>query len=84
MPERISGRTPRARVWRGLADADAAGRTVAEREAIHRALVARDADLVRAAAPVHVNTTERRLRDHPAEGERIPVGPRPLPDVGRS
>ncbi|MFI5649336.1 FadR/GntR family transcriptional regulator [Kitasatospora sp. NPDC051705] len=80
--EQISGRTLSARAWRGLADADAAGRTVAEHEAIHRALVARDADLARAAALVHVNTTERGLRDHLAEGERIPVARRPLPTGG--
>ncbi|MFC5662718.1 FadR/GntR family transcriptional regulator [Kitasatospora misakiensis] len=78
--DHISGRTLRARVWRGLADADAAGRTVAEHEVILRALVARDPDLARAAALMHINTTERWLRDHLAEGDRVPTGPGARPN----
>jgi GntR family transcriptional repressor for pyruvate dehydrogenase complex len=62
--EGISSRTVRARIWRGLVDGDAAGRTLAEHEAIHAALVARDAPLAQAAALVHVSNTERWLRDH--------------------
>ncbi|BFV55689.1 FadR/GntR family transcriptional regulator [Kitasatospora sp. CMC57] len=61
--EHISGRTLRARIWRGSVDADAAGRTIAEHEAIYQALVARDADLAQAAALMHINATERWLRD---------------------
>ncbi|MFI8185767.1 FadR/GntR family transcriptional regulator [Actinacidiphila glaucinigra] len=62
--EGISGRTLRARVWRGLVDDDAAGRTVAEHEAIHRALAAGDAPLAQAAALLHVSNTEQWLREH--------------------
>ncbi|MGW6932983.1 FadR/GntR family transcriptional regulator [Lentzea sp. NPDC054927] len=62
--EGISSRTVRARVWRGLVDDNAASRTLAEHEAIFRALADRDAALAQAAALVHVNTTERWLREH--------------------
>jgi GntR family transcriptional repressor for pyruvate dehydrogenase complex len=62
--EGISSRTVRARVWRGLVDDNAASRTVAEHEAIYQALVDRDAALAQAAALVHINTTERWLREH--------------------
>jgi GntR family transcriptional repressor for pyruvate dehydrogenase complex len=60
--EGISSRTLRARIWRGLVDGDAAGRTLAEHEAIHRALEARDGPLAQAAALLHVSNTEGALR----------------------
>jgi GntR family transcriptional repressor for pyruvate dehydrogenase complex len=60
----ISSRTLRARVWRGLVDADAAGQTLLEHEAIYQALVAGDATLAQAAALMHVTTTETWLRAH--------------------
>ncbi|MEV4536467.1 FadR/GntR family transcriptional regulator [Asanoa sp. NPDC049518] len=62
--EGIANLTVRARVWRGLVDANVAERTVAEHEAILRALVARDAVLAHAAALMHVTTTETWLREH--------------------
>ncbi|MED7954537.1 FadR/GntR family transcriptional regulator [Streptomyces sp. BE20] len=62
--EGISGRTLRARVWRGLVDEDAADQAIAEHEAIHRALAAREAPLAQAAALIHVTTTENWLRAH--------------------
>jgi GntR family transcriptional regulator, transcriptional repressor for pyruvate dehydrogenase complex len=62
--EGISGRTVRARVWRGLVDDNAGDRTVAEHQAIYAALVARDRALAEAAALIHVSTTEQWLRDH--------------------
>lgn len=62
--EGIASRTLRARVWRGLVDEDAAGRTLAEHEAIYQALAAGDAALAQAAALMHVNTTEQWLREH--------------------
>ncbi|MGY1495925.1 FadR/GntR family transcriptional regulator [Streptomyces sp. QTS52] len=62
--EAISGRTLRARIWRGLVDARAADRTLAEHEAIHRALSTRDASLSQAAALLHVSSTEQGLREH--------------------
>ncbi|BCY09191.1 GntR family transcriptional regulator [Actinoplanes sp. L3-i22] len=62
--EGISGKTLRARIWRGLVDGDAAGRTVAEHEAIYQALVTRDGPLAQAAALLHVSNTESWLREH--------------------
>ncbi|WP_369167341.1 FadR/GntR family transcriptional regulator [Streptomyces sp. R28] len=62
--EGISGRTLRARIWRGLVDDLAAGRTLAEHEAIYQALSARDPVLSHAAALMHVNQTEQWLRKH--------------------
>ncbi|MDH2430768.1 FadR/GntR family transcriptional regulator [Sphaerisporangium sp. TRM90804] len=60
----ISGRTLRARVWRGLVEDDVAGRTVAEHTAIYRALADGDASLAQAAALMHVSTTETWLREN--------------------
>ncbi len=70
--EGISGRTLRARVRRGLTDARAAGRTLAEHEAIFNALSARDAPLSQAAALLHVSSTEQWLREHLSTGESLP------------
>ncbi|MEU4765045.1 FadR/GntR family transcriptional regulator [Actinosynnema sp. NPDC023794] len=73
--EGISGRTVRARVWRGLVDDNAASRTLAEHEAIYHALVDRDAALAQAAALVHITTTERWLRAHvDRDGDAPPAG----------
>ncbi|WP_055530700.1 FadR/GntR family transcriptional regulator [Streptomyces graminilatus] len=70
--EAISGRTLRARIWRGLVDAQAAGRTLAEHEAIYRALCIRDVSLSQAAALLHVSSTEQGLREHLASAEFLP------------
>jgi GntR family transcriptional repressor for pyruvate dehydrogenase complex len=59
----LSGRTARARVWRGLIEADSAAITQAEHQAIYDALVAGDADLARAAALMHVNTSAKWLQE---------------------
>jgi GntR family transcriptional repressor for pyruvate dehydrogenase complex len=78
--EGISGQTLRARIWRGLVDADAAGRTLAEHEAIYRALVARDGPLAQAAALLHVSNTEGWLRTHlgaNGSGSSVADGDRP-------
>lgn len=64
----IASRTVRARVWRGLVDADAAGRTLLEHEAIYAALVASDAFRAQAAALMHITTTETWLREHLRDG----------------
>lgn len=58
----LSGRTVRARVWRGLIEGGSAHVTLSEHEAIHRALCARDPWLAQAAALTHVNTSEAWLR----------------------
>lgn len=62
--EGVSDRTLRARVWRGLVDAQASERTLAEHEAIYAALATRDASLSQAAALLHISTTERWLKEH--------------------
>jgi len=67
--EGVSGRTLRARIWRGLVDDQAGGRTLAEHEAIYRALAARDVLLSQAAALMHVGNTEEWLRRHLRSGE---------------
>ena len=54
----ISSPTLRTRVWRGLIEADAQERTVAEHSVIFAALKARDATLAAAAALLHVSNTE--------------------------
>ncbi|MBX9394587.1 FadR family transcriptional regulator [Streptomyces sp. TRM72054] len=72
--EGISGRTLRARIWRGLVDNKAAGRTLAEHEAIFRALSVRDASLSQAAALLHVSNTELWLRGHLRSGQALPWG----------
>ncbi|MBA2813301.1 FadR family transcriptional regulator [Streptomyces sp. KM273126] len=77
--EGISGRTLRARIWRGLVDDQAAGRTLAEHEAIYAALSARDSALSQAAALLHVSNTEQWLRQHlrsttPVESEARTAG----------
>ncbi len=64
----VSGRTQRARIWRGIVDTDAIGRTIAQHEDILRALEARDPTLAEATALVHVSTTEAWLRQIIAAG----------------
>ena len=58
----VSSRTTRGRVWRGVVEAGATERTIAEHAAILAALRARDARLAEAAALVHVSTTEAWFR----------------------
>jgi GntR family transcriptional repressor for pyruvate dehydrogenase complex len=58
----LSGRTVRARVWRGLIEANAAHSTVEEHQMIYKALQSRDQALAYASALVHVNTSESWLR----------------------
>ncbi|WP_405859946.1 FadR family transcriptional regulator [Streptomyces sp. NBC_00090] len=65
----ISGRTLRARIWRGRLDAEAADRTLAEHDAIYQALASRDASLSRAAALMHVSNTEQSLKEHLRAGD---------------
>lgn len=64
----LSGRTARARVWRGLLSADAAANTLAEHQAIYDALATGDPELARAAALLHVSSSARWLRHTLAEG----------------
>jgi GntR family transcriptional regulator, transcriptional repressor for pyruvate dehydrogenase complex len=58
----LSGRTVRARVWRGLVEGNVTQATLDEHEAIYVALKARDPFLATSAALIHVNTSESWLR----------------------
>lgn len=58
----LSGRTVRARIWRGLVLGNVAQNTIDEHEAIYQALKARNQSLAKAAALIHVNTSESWLR----------------------
>ncbi|GAB2453730.1 FadR/GntR family transcriptional regulator [Xylanimonas ulmi] len=59
--DQLSGGTHRARVWRGLTESDAVGRTLDEHRALVEAMAAGDADLVRACLTVHIAGVERWL-----------------------
>ena len=54
---------PRARIWRGVVEADALRQTASEHRAIYGALVERNPPLAQATALVHINTSESWLRD---------------------
>src|SRR3954465_9584285 len=54
----LSGRTLRARLWRGTINGDVSAQTIAEHEAIYRALRARDQVLAHSTALVHVSSSE--------------------------
>jgi len=58
----LSGPTTRARIWRGLTQEDAVGRTLREHRAILAALRDRDAEAARSWATVHVASVEQWLR----------------------
>ncbi|OXM72433.1 MULTISPECIES: FadR/GntR family transcriptional regulator [Amycolatopsis] len=60
--ESLSGRTQRARTWRGITQEGVAERTLAEHRAILHALTARQPDVARAAATVHIAGVEQWLR----------------------
>jgi GntR family transcriptional repressor for pyruvate dehydrogenase complex len=76
--EGISGRTVRARVWRGMADGNVTDRTLAQHQEIYDALAAGDAALAQAAALIHVSTTEAWLRRHLAPAAKSA----PHPEAG--
>jgi GntR family transcriptional repressor for pyruvate dehydrogenase complex len=69
----VVGRTQRARVWRGIVEADAIARTIAQHEDILRAIESRDPGLAEATALVHVATTEAWLRRLLEEGAQEPL-----------
>lgn len=69
----ISGKTVRARIWRGALEARTSRRTIAEHRAIYKALAAGDARLAEAAALIHVTTSETWLRgvlDEPSTSDQ--------------
>jgi len=60
--EALSGRTQRARMWRGLTQDTAVERTLDEHRAIQRALASRDPEAARSWATVHISGVEDWLR----------------------
>lgn len=58
----LSNRTQRARVWRGLTDADATTRTLREHRAIAQAIIEGRPDVARAWATVHIAGVEEWIR----------------------
>ncbi len=58
----VSGRTLRARVWRGLTEEGSVGRTLAEHRAIVTAMADGNAELVHACLTVHISGVESWLR----------------------
>lgn len=65
--EALSGRTQRARMWRGLTQDTAVQRTLDEHRAIQRALANRDPEAARSWATVHIAGVEDWLRHALAE-----------------
>ncbi len=59
--ESLAGPTTRARVWRGLTQKGAVARTLAEHRAILDALAARDPEVARSWATVHIAGVEQWL-----------------------
>jgi DNA-binding FadR family transcriptional regulator len=60
--ESLSAPTLRARIWRGLTQEGAVARTYEQHQAIHLALVARQPELARSWATVHIAGVEDWLR----------------------
>ena len=60
--EGLSAPTSRARVWRGLTQEGAVSRTREQHQAIHEALAARQPELARSWATVHIAGVEEWLR----------------------
>lgn len=58
----LSGKTLRARVWRGLTQEHSVERTLAEHRAIVDALASGDSELVRSQLTVHISGVEQWLR----------------------
>jgi DNA-binding GntR family transcriptional regulator len=67
--ESISGRTIRARIWRGITEGGAIDRTVAEHQAICDAIERRSPELARAWMAAHIGSVEAWLR-HALEASR--------------
>ena len=63
--ESIFGPTIRARVWRGLTQTGARGRTLAEHRAILDALAAHNPEVARSWATVHIAGVEQWLASVP-------------------
>lgn len=79
--ESFSGRTSRARVWRGVTQADAIERTAREHEALFAALRRRNPDLAHAWATAHVAGVEEWLQ---AAGPAVDLSQEPPADAGQA
>ncbi|MFC4533147.1 FadR/GntR family transcriptional regulator [Sphaerisporangium dianthi] len=71
--QNMSGRTARARIWRGMTDPEAVQRSLREHRAVHRALLARDPERARLHAALHVLGVEESLTDSHTYGGGIDV-----------
>jgi GntR family transcriptional repressor for pyruvate dehydrogenase complex len=60
--ESLSGRTQRARIWRGVTQGSAVSRTLEEHRSIQQAMAARNPEVARSWATVHVAGVEQWLR----------------------
>ena len=69
----LSTSTVRARLWHGLADRDALDVARDEHARIYEAIAARDADLARAAALIHIAHNEAWLRENLAPTDDVPL-----------
>jgi GntR family transcriptional repressor for pyruvate dehydrogenase complex len=69
----LSTSTIRARLWHGLADRDALDAARDEHARIYEAIAARDADLARAAALIHIGHNEAWLRENLAPTDDVPL-----------
>ena len=69
----LSGRTQRARMWRGLTQDTAVERTLDEHRAIQRALAGRDPEAARSWATVHIAGVEDWLRQALTKLEESPA-----------
>lgn len=58
----LSGQTQRARIWRGLTQENAVERTLAEHRAVADAIAAREPEVARSWATVHIDGVEQWLR----------------------
>ncbi|TDC27726.1 FadR family transcriptional regulator [Streptomyces sp. 8K308] len=67
--ETLSGRTQRARTWRGLTQKGAVERTLGEHRAILQALTRRQPGIAGALATVHIAGVEQWLRETLVEGD---------------
>ncbi|WP_084959404.1 FadR/GntR family transcriptional regulator [Thermoactinospora rubra] len=60
--ESLAGPTQRARIWRGLTEEGAVAKTMEQHTAIYEAIAARQPDVARAWATVHISGVESWLR----------------------
>jgi len=73
----LSSRTQRVRVWRGLSEESAVERTLSEHRAIQRALAARNAEVARDWAAVHIAGVEEWLGEALSTGQTMDAGGSP-------